>query len=118
MRLHGFRVFVHDLEVARRFYRDTLGLKLKWEHGQTAAGFDLGADLIVEAVDEDADADDRALVGRFVGCSIAVENIDTIYADLISKGVEFVSPPERQAWGGVLAHFKDTSGNVLTLLGR
>ena len=36
----------------------------------------------------------------------------------MGDGVVFLGPPERQAWGGVLGHFKDTSGNVLTLLGR
>src|SRR5262249_27987256 len=118
MRLYGIRVFVHDFEAARRFYRDTLGLKEKWAHGGNAAGFDLGADLIIEGGAADADAEDRALVGRVVGCSIEVEDIGATVSALTAKGVEFTGPPERQGWGGVLAHFKDPSGNVLTLLGR
>ena len=118
MRLYGVRVFVRDLDQARRFYRDTLGLKVRWELNPAAIGFDLGADLIVEAVPGDAPADDLALVGRFVGCSIAVDDIDATFADLSAKGVEFTHQPERQPWGGVLAHFKDPSGNVLTLLGQ
>jgi hypothetical protein len=31
--------------------------------------------------------------------------------------VVFDGPPERQIWGGTLAHFRDHAGNVLTLLG-
>jgi catechol 2,3-dioxygenase-like lactoylglutathione lyase family enzyme len=116
-RLYGVRVFVDDLAAARRFYGEILGLPAAWEYGSMAVGYDLGAHLIVEAVRSD-DAEGRALVGRFIGCSIAVDDIDATFAALSAKGVVFLSPPKRQSWGGVLAHFKDASGNVLTLLGR
>jgi predicted enzyme related to lactoylglutathione lyase len=117
MRLYGIRIFVDDLEVARDFYERDLGLAVKWTHGNVAVGYDLGADLIVEAIDPEAEENDQALVGRFVGCSIAVDDIDGTYEKLTARGVAFVGPPEQQAWGGKLAHFEDPSGNVLTLLG-
>ncbi len=116
MRLYGLRVFVEDLPAARRFYHDLLGLPIDWEEPD-AIGFELGAMLIVEAVDETKRAEERALVGRFTGCSIAVDNIEASYHALTRKGVKFAGPPEPQNWGGVLAHFEDPSGNVLTLLG-
>ena len=116
MRLHGLRVFVDDLSAARRFYHEILELPINWQDG-AAIGFDLGADLIVEAIGKDADAEDRALVGRFVGCAIAVDDIAATYAALTAKQVKFTGPPERQHWGGVFAHFEDPSRNVLTLLG-
>jgi uncharacterized glyoxalase superfamily protein PhnB len=72
------------------------------EYGTAAIGFDLGPILIVKAIDE-ADPEDQALAGRFVGCSLAVEDIDATYAALTAKGVAFRGPPERQPWGGVLA---------------
>jgi catechol 2,3-dioxygenase-like lactoylglutathione lyase family enzyme len=117
MRLYGVCVFVDDLAAARGFYGEVLGLPVAWEYAGRAVGYDVGAHLIVEAVDRD-DAEGRALVGRFVGCSIAVDDIDVTFAALSAKGVALLSPPERQSWGGVLAHFRDVSGNVLTLLGR
>jgi len=117
MRLYGIRVFVDDLEAARHFYERDLGLAVKWTHEKVAVGYDLGVDLIVEQVDVEAEEDDQALVGRFVGASIAVEDIDGLYERLTARGVAFVGPPELQAWGGKLAHFEDPSGNVLTLLG-
>jgi predicted enzyme related to lactoylglutathione lyase len=116
MRLQGLRVFVDDLAAARRFYHELLELPITWQDG-SAIGFDLGADLIVEAIGEDADAEDRALVGRFVGCAIAVDDIAATYAALTARQVKFIGPPERQHWGGVFAHFEDPSRNVLTLLG-
>lgn len=36
---------------------------------------------------------------------------------LLARGVEFLAPPQRMPWGGVLAHFRDPDGNVLTLVG-
>jgi catechol 2,3-dioxygenase-like lactoylglutathione lyase family enzyme len=117
MRLYGQRVFVDDLAEARRFYTGILGLPVAWEFAGVAFGLDVGCTLIIEAVAANGDAEDRALVGRFVGCSLAVDDIDQAYADLTERGVSFSEPPERQPWGGTLAHFRDPSGNVLTLLG-
>ena len=34
------------------------------------------------------------------------------------RGVQFIEPPEKQPWGGVLAHLRDPDGNILTLLGQ
>jgi lactoylglutathione lyase len=47
----------------------------------------------------------------------AVMNIEQVCQELISKGVEFEGLPVKQPWGGVLAHFRDPDGNVITLLG-
>ena len=44
-------------------------------------------------------------------------DIDAKHAELSAKGVDFLAPPERMPWGGVLAHFRDPEGNVLTLVG-
>jgi len=116
LKIYGLRIFVDDLDAALDFYRDRLGLAVKWdmsEHG--AVGFDLGADLIVER--EDPKGEDGNLVGRFVGVSIAVDDIEQTYQSLSAAGVVFEGPPAKQPWGGVLAHFRDPSGNILTLLG-
>ena len=118
MQLYGIRIFVDDLAAARPFYADILGLPIIWEFEGTAIGYDAGAQIIVEGVPLDAEAEDRILVGRFVGCSLKTVDIEATYSDLTAKGVEFTGPPDKQAWGGTLAHFKDPSGNVLTLLGE
>lgn len=116
MKLSAVRVFVDDLDTARRFYRDVLDLTIKWEFENSAIGLDAGVDLIVETVERDAPAEDRVLVGRFVGCSFMVDDIQATYERLSAKGVRFTSLPERQPWGGILAHFEDGDGNILTLV--
>lgn len=117
MRLYGIRIFVADFERARSFYGETLQLKEKWAIPEAqAAGYDLdSAELIVEQ--EDSDGEDAGLIGRFVGVSLLVDDIHAVYAQLKQRGVAFQGPPERQFWGGTLAHFKDPDGNILTLVG-
>ncbi|HYD45084.1 MAG TPA: VOC family protein [Phenylobacterium sp.] len=116
MRLYGLRIAVSDLAAAKQFYGQTLGLRQAWEFEGMAVGFDVGGpQFIVEQ--DDGSHGGESLVGRFVGCSIAVDDIEATYRDLTAKGVEFLGPPEKMPWGGTLAHFKDPSGNTLTLLG-
>jgi catechol 2,3-dioxygenase-like lactoylglutathione lyase family enzyme len=119
MKLYGCQVFVDDLDEARTFYGQTLGLAVKWDYG-TAVGYDVGADLIVEVFIADEEEDNPDVLrppGGFLGISLQVDDIDASYRDLLAKGVRFVTLPEKMPWGGTLAHFEDPSGNVLTLLG-
>ena len=73
MNINAIRIFVNDLPEAKRFYEESLGLKLQSDG--TAEGFCLfsagSIDLIVEAVASDAPLDERALVGRFPACLLA-----------------------------------------------
>lgn len=116
--LNVVRIFVKDWEKALAFYSETLGIPIAF------AGPDMGwaeldtgeAHLALERVDP-SDEESVALAGRFVGVSLRVEDIRATYDELAGRGVEFLEPPEKQPWGGSLAHFRDLDGNVLTLLG-
>jgi len=112
MRLTYARLFVDDLDAARAFYRDTLGLAELWNWNDVALGYDVGVTLIIERTDGGHPAE----VGRFAGLSLEVADIDAEHQRLTSAGVEFTHPPTKQPWGRTLAHFKDPSGNVLTLV--
>ena len=118
MKLYAVRIFVRDWEAACRFYGEILDLPLRFRSDEAGwAEFEVGSACFgVERVDPD-DAESAALVGRFVGASLEVKDIDSVYRDLSAKGVPFTHPPEKQFWGGTLAHFKDPDGNELTLLG-
>ena len=117
MKLYGVRIWVTDLEAAKRFYGETLGLKKEWEYEGAAVGFDMGGPQVIIELDGGSQDGEDSHVGRFLGVSIHVSDIDATYRDLSAKGVEFLGPPEKMYWGGTLAHFKDPSGNTLTLLG-
>lgn len=112
------RLFAHDFDEAVRFYTDTLGMTLGSRADEFGwAEFRTGScSLAIERLAPD-DPEAPALVGRYVGVSLRVPDIDATYRALIEKGVEFLAPPEKQVWGGTLAHLRDPAGNILTLLG-
>jgi hypothetical protein len=45
------------------------------------------------------------MVGRFAALSFTVTNMETTLNDLRHRPIQWLGPPERQAWGGILAHF-------------
>lgn len=109
------RVFTRDVGLARKFYVRGLGLEER-AYGPGYAVFATGgADLILEQVDEEDD-ETEGLVGRVVGFSFTVDDIDDAVAVLKSKGVTILSGPEHQPWGGILAFVEDPDRNVLTLV--
>ena len=112
------RIFVHDWEAAVAFYRDALGFALtNREDAYHWAEFDAGGPtLAVERLDR-SDPEARGLVGRYVGVTLRVPDIEAAHRELEARGVDFLAPPRQQPWGGVLAHLRDPEGNVLTLLG-
>ena len=116
-RLRAVRVFVNDFERAYEFYWRTLGIEVVVRNREAGyALFDTGpVRLIVEAVDPSAN-EDRRLVGRFVGLSLAVDDLDRVHRELAAKGVEFAVTPRPQPWAGRLAHFYDPDRNILTLV--
>lgn len=114
--LYAIRIFSIKWDQSFRFYKETLGLPLFYSDAELGwAQFDVGAAYIgLERCDDSTES--AELVGRFVGISLQVNDIEATYTSLKAKGVEFTSPPEQQAWGGTLAHFKDPDGNIITLL--
>ncbi|MCB2108166.1 MAG: VOC family protein, partial [Rhodobacteraceae bacterium] len=96
LRLHTIRIYAGDFAGAFAFYGETLGLTCV---GGSATGpfalFDTGAaQLALEHIPTNHPAYNE-LVGRFVGASFMVDNLSKTFADLNSKGVEFMAPPQR-----------------------
>ncbi len=117
--LYAVRIWVTDWKRALDFYAKTLGMTVGFANedmGWAEITFPSGGRLGLERV-EPADPEARESVGRFVGVSLSVPDVAAAYAELRAKGVEFLAPPEKQPWGGTLAHLRDPDGNVLTLLG-
>ncbi len=112
------RVWVRDWDRAMRFYTETLGIPTTFrsdEMGWAQLATGQGQLALERVAPDDPEADE--LVGRFVGASLEVTDIEATHRTLVERGVAFRSPPEKQPWGGVLAHLEDPDGNVLTLLG-
>jgi len=117
MELYAVRIFVRDWAKACTFYGETLGLKERYRNDEFGwAEYDLGGPCLgIERV-RTGDTEGEAMIGRFVGVSLKVNSVPDTYEALRKQGVAFAAPPEKQFWGGTLAHFRDPDGNVLTLL--
>ena len=118
-RLSAVRIFATDWLETSHFYRETLALPEKFSDPDIGwAEFDVGGpSLAIERLDS-TDPEHEALTGRFLGISLEVDDIEQVYTDLTNRGAQFLGPPARQPWGGILAHLRDPESNVLTLLGH
>ena len=98
--LHSIAVFVTDLERARAFYEDALGLPLvaKGSFGFHPAGH----------------ANAQAMVGRETGLTFRVTNLLDLCSALGERGVRFVAEPTQQGFG-IMAMVADPDGNVMAL---
>lgn len=111
------RVFVTDWQRAVNFYTQILDMKPVFIADGWAEFATGEAHLALERVDPN-DPEVADFEGRFVAASLRVDDIHQAHRVLSSRGVEFVGAPEKQPWGGWLAHLRDPDGNVLTLLGE
>jgi len=88
---------------ACKFYRDVLGLQLKFESpswsevvtGETRLALHPGS------AKNPAGA---------VELGFTVADIQQLHQDMVAKGVQFSMPPTKQDFGGLLAQFVDSEG--------
>jgi catechol 2,3-dioxygenase-like lactoylglutathione lyase family enzyme len=131
-RLTATTLFVADQNDAQDFYVNKLGFEVRID--QTMGDFrwltvspksqpDLQIILMKLAPHGHMDADSAAalrnLIQKGVTAAAVFEtaDIEKTYQELASKGVEFVSPPEKRFYG-TEAVFKDPTGNWFSLIER
>ena len=116
VRLWYATVYVRDFARALAFYRDLLGLPLRFadEKFGFASFATPGAGFTIAKIDE-ADPEQCAFAGRHTGIALGVEDLEKTYQAWRAKGVAFPLPPTKQPWGGTLAQLADPDGNLLTL---
>lgn len=109
-------VFVSDLELAVKFYTETLGLPLKERFENDWAAVRAGALII--GLHPLADFGPRAgLVGSVAIGLDVTEPLEDVVDELTHRGVEFVGPIVEDPFSPVrLAFFKDLDGNELYLI--
>lgn len=54
-------------------------------------------------------------IGTFLGLSFTADDIDSVYKDMVDRGVHFVEPLTDADWGGRQAIFQDSEGNQMML---
>ena len=109
--LHSFAIFVTDLERARAFYEDALGLPV-------ARAGSFGYEFLESAphlgVHPAMHPDSKAMVGRHTGITFRITDLLAHCTRLGEAGVRFVAEPTQQGFG-IMAMVADPDGNVMAL---
>ncbi|RLE28358.1 bleomycin resistance protein [Candidatus Acetothermia bacterium] len=109
-RIWDVTLTVADLSRAVAFYRDVLGLPLKYRFPDYA-GFDLGG---VELGLKTWGGMEPPRNGEPV-VNFLVDDVDRACRGLSARGVKFTKDPEDTPWGSRIALFRDPDGNTLQL---
>lgn len=109
--LHSFAIFVTDLERARTFYEEVLGLPLR---AQGSFGLQFLPAPPHLGVHPAQHPEARAIVGRHTGVTLEVPGLLDFCSRLGEHGVRFVAEPTQQGFG-IMAMVADPDGNVLAL---
>jgi catechol 2,3-dioxygenase-like lactoylglutathione lyase family enzyme len=120
--VHDIIVFVRDQDRSLRFYVDQLGFKLivdhRFENGERwieVAPPDGSANLALVAPKPDTEA--WKLIGGDRWIFFLTEDVHAKFKEWSDRGVHFLFPPEKPAWGGVFTRFEDPDGNSFGLAG-
>ncbi len=103
MKLSYVIKFVADMNRAVKYYRDVLGLQLKFE-SPSWSEFVTGETRLAL---HPASAKNPA---GAVELGFTVPDIQKFHQDMVAKGVQFSMPPTKQDFGGLLAQFVDSEG--------
>ena len=102
--------FVADMDRAVKFYRDVIGLPLKFE---SPAWSEFATGEITFALHP---ASERNPAGR-LEMGFTVAGLQQFHAEMTGKGVQFPMPPRKQDFGGMLAQFVDSEGAHISVSG-
>ncbi|MCF3964714.1 VOC family protein [Streptomyces fuscigenes] len=108
---------VDDIDAARRFYEDTLGVEVSENHGMLTLELAGGTHVLVYPKE-------RHTPAAFTVLNFPVDDIDAAVDELVRRGVrieryEGMPADERGVMreaGPYIAWFKDPAGNVLSVL--
>ena len=115
--VRAITLFVENLETAKGFYQEVFGLPVTFEDKNSAV-FDFGntlvnllttsaaPELIRPAAVAIRDAGSRLVL------TIHVDDVDTMCADLVARGVELLNGPMDRPWGKRTASFRDPGGHI------
>jgi predicted enzyme related to lactoylglutathione lyase len=102
--------FVEDMDRAIKFYRDVIGLPLKFQ----SPGWSEFATGEVTLGLHPASAKNSA-GGLEMGFSVA--DLQQFHTEMTGKGVQFSMAPTKQDFGGMLAQFLDSEGAHVSVSG-
>jgi len=108
----GVTFYVSDLERAKKFYEETLGLEKKYEYtsyvGYECGGVEVG---LIPKLERGQKVSPLSPPVEFL-----VDDMERVYKELKQKGVKFIKELHEEPWGGRQATFTDPDGNLLEIV--
>jgi predicted enzyme related to lactoylglutathione lyase len=119
-RVSHMMVFVSDMDRAAEFNGKTLGIGVANRSQDFPQYVELASEGAILALNQPSDqwTEGKRLIGRNMGITMTVPDIQSIYRSLAAKGVRFAQPPAKQPWSGTMAILLDPDGNEIALLGE
>ena len=110
-------VFVSDMKRSIEFYRDVLGLPLRFESPEWTEFETPGTTLALHHTAAPSAAGELRDENHAGQChpSFTVDDIDAYHDRLMSEGVTCVRPPKEEEYGRKLAKYADPDGLPFTL---
>jgi catechol 2,3-dioxygenase-like lactoylglutathione lyase family enzyme len=115
--IFAITLFTEDLSASKKFYQDVFGLSLVFEDPNSAV-YKIGETLInvlkiseAQGLVEPAEVASHASGSRLV-FTIHVDDVDTLCAELTSRGVTLINGPVDRPWGVRTASFSDPGGHI------
>jgi lactoylglutathione lyase len=102
--------FVADMDRGIRFYRDVIGLPLKFQSPEWS---EFATGEVTLALHR---ASERNPAGK-LELGINVPDLEQFHAEMTAKGVQFPMVPTKQDFGGMLAQFVDSEGAHVSVSG-
>lgn len=113
-------VMVSNMERSVEFYRDVLGLPLKFESPFWTEFANEGSTLALHPTQTPAPAETSPLRNHAGTCQpgFHVESLDAFHAAMLSKGARCLRPPGPLEDGGRLAVYADPDGLPISIAER
>jgi lactoylglutathione lyase len=111
MKLNYVIKFVGDMDRAVKFYRDVLGLPLKFESPGWSEFATGETTLALHPASQKNPA-------GTVQLGFTVPDLQKYHEEMIARGVQFTMPPTKQDFGGLLAQFADSEGGHCSVAGQ
>jgi lactoylglutathione lyase len=104
-------IFVTNMPRSVAFYRDVLGLPVRFESPKWTEFDTPGSTLALHLADVPGSASSSPdIPAGACHLSFAVDDLDAFHQEMIAKGVLCLQPPEEEDFGGRLAGYADPDG--------
>lgn len=113
-------LFVADVDVSAKFYKDCLGFGIDFLHGHPPFYGSVsrdGATLHLKFVHEPVFAAGAAQREGLIMAFIDAPNVKRLYSEYQAAGAEIVQKLTKEAWGGTDFIVRDPDGNAIAFVG-